>query len=91
MVRHAGPRADRCECTGLYNGTGSFSHPLETYQNMEGSLEIHTPLAHLSSSLMLKLPLLTHTVAKLPRSNDSYVRKSDIMICLCRKSWQKGG
>ena len=70
---------------------GSFSHPLETYQNMEGSLEIHTPLAHLSSSLMLKLPLLTHTVAKLPRSNDSYVRKSDIVICLCRKSWQKGG
>lgn len=35
MVRHAGPRADRCECTRLYNGTGSFSHPLETYQNMK--------------------------------------------------------
>jgi hypothetical protein len=35
MVRHAGPKADRCECTRLDNGTEAFL--LVTYQE-----EYHT-------------------------------------------------
>jgi hypothetical protein len=33
MVRHAGPKADRCECTKVDNGTEAFL--LETYQELE--------------------------------------------------------
>jgi hypothetical protein len=62
MVRHAGPKADRCECTRLDNGTEAFL--LVTSRGIPYSIKYISQLCHDHKLL------LAHAVDTVRRPDD---------------------